>query len=125
MAAYELVASLARYGRESGSVYHFFDGLDVAFDFLRSEFQFVILSARKRLLTEPKNAGLKACQLERGRRFVRGNRTARNENLLGQGNADGFASGSSISGWSAPAFDGFDSAAFVRGSENELIADFN
>src|SRR5581483_9892232 len=123
VAADELLVAIARDGFERGGVDDLLDGGDFTLGFLGGELELVGAALGKGIAAEPEEAGFETVQFVGRILFVRGDGAALDENLLGEGDADGFAGDGSGLRRGAPALDGLDRADLVAGREEETIAD--
>ena len=96
---------------------------DFARDILRREAETVGMPNRQRVLRHPKNPRLHLAVFERRVRFMRRDRAALDENLVGQRDADRFAHIGHAACRRIPSFDGFHGADAPAGGENDAVAD--
>src|SRR6267154_149491 len=94
----------------------------MALHFLCRQLQLIRLAFGQRLLAQPEQAGFKTGKLEWREGFWGGNRAARDEDLFGEGDADGFAGERAVARRRVPPLDAFDGAALVGWGENQPIS---
>src|SRR3954471_24174308 len=74
---------------QAGSINDFLDGFDLALDFLGGQLELVSFAFGEWTFAEPKNARFETRKFKRRSGFMRGDGSARDKDLFGEGDADG------------------------------------
>ena len=112
----------ARNGLQGGRIDHPLDGINFAFHLLRGQLELVAPALAERGAAQPEQPGLEPAQLIRRGGLQRRHRAALDKNLLGQGDADGFARLRPLRRRGVPAFNRLDSADLVGRREDQPVA---